>query len=125
MKKRFAQGYTLAEALITLAIIAMLASVFLPLVSAFKPDTTKIKWLQTYDAIVYVAGELVNNQSLFPSTRNVGGTMYDVSSAPFVGSGQLFCEKFNEALNAIGTPSCTTTDNYETTIPVFSFQYRF
>lgn len=122
MKKRFAQGYTLAEALITLAIIAMLASVFLPLVSAFKPDTTKIKWIQTYDAIVYVSAELVNNQTLFPSIKDVGGTMYDVSSAPFVGSGQRFCEKFNEALNAIGTPSCTTTDNYETTTSSFNIR---
>ena len=64
------KGYTLSEVLIAVTIIGIVAATILPLVNRIKPDDTKIKYLQTYDAINKVITDLVNNRSYFPVYNN-------------------------------------------------------
>ncbi len=59
-------GYTLAEALIALAVVGIIAAVMLPLVSKYKPDTTKVLYLRTYDAISRTIAEFSSNVKMFP-----------------------------------------------------------
>lgn len=49
MKKH---GFTLAEALIALGIVGVIAALALPMVNKVKPDPIKVTYLKTYDSIV-------------------------------------------------------------------------
>lgn len=64
MMKRF--GYTLAEALIALAIVGVVAALTLPMVNKFMPDTNKVTYLKTYDSIVEAVHQMATNTKLYP-----------------------------------------------------------
>ncbi len=55
------KGYTLAEVLIALGIVGVLAAVMLPMVNKYKPDTTKVLYLNTYDALAETISAAANN----------------------------------------------------------------
>lgn len=81
MKKKF--GYTLAEVLIALTIIGILAAVSLPLVNKYSPDTAKIKYLKTYDTIREVVPIIVASNTFYPREDNLdfqGNPLLNVAS---------------------------------------------
>ena len=63
MKKN---GFTLAEVLITLGIIGVIAALVGPTISKVKPDENKIMYLKTYDALSSIISGLASNSSIFP-----------------------------------------------------------
>lgn len=71
MKK---QGYTLAEVLITLGIIGILAAIMIPLANKFRPDSTKVAYLTTYDSLVTALDGIINNEDIYPTVS--GGRDY-------------------------------------------------
>ncbi len=66
MKQR---AYTLAEVLIAVGIIGVLAAVMLPMVNKYKPDTTKILYLNTYDALAESISSAANNDAYYVKTK--------------------------------------------------------
>ena len=64
MKRR---GYTLAEALIALTVIGVIAALVAPMANKFKPDTNKVMFLKTYDAIAQATREMASNTQFYPS----------------------------------------------------------
>lgn len=70
--KRFA--YTLAEALIALAIIAVIAAITLPMANKFMPDGTKVLYLKAYDSLMTITHGIAANTQIYP-TKNEGGTI--------------------------------------------------
>ena len=66
MKTMHKKGYTLAEALIALGVIGVLAALMLPMINKIKPDTTKISYLRVYDAINEAVDIMINNQMVYP-----------------------------------------------------------
>ena len=75
------KGFTLAEALIALVIISVVAALALPLVNKFKPDVNKILFLKTYDALVESVNYLSGNEKLYPILDEKTGLSY--LKAPF------------------------------------------
>ena len=73
MKKR---GYTLAEALIALTVIGIIAALVAPMANKFKPDTNKVMFLKTYDAIAQATREMASNTQFYP-TNNFNGNAND------------------------------------------------
>lgn len=67
--KRFA--YTLAEALIALAIIAVIAAITLPMANKFMPDGTKVLYLKAYDSLMTMTQSIAANPQIYP-TNNEG-----------------------------------------------------
>lgn len=65
MKKN---GYTLAEALIALGIVGVVAALMLPLMNKYKPDADKALFVRTYDSIVDATGSLVEDETIYPHT---------------------------------------------------------
>lgn len=59
-------GYTLAEILIAVAIVGVVAGLLLPLMGKSKPDANKIQFLKVYDSIVEVTNRISNDEELFP-----------------------------------------------------------
>ena len=64
MKK---QGFTLAEALITVGIIGVVAALILPAVNNLRPDQNKVLYLKAHDALGYALHNLASNSKLFPA----------------------------------------------------------
>ena len=77
MKK---QGYTLAEILICLGIIGMLAAILLPLANKYKPDGIKATYVKTYYTLVETIREIASNQAIYPLTDS--NFTYSYNKAP-------------------------------------------
>ncbi len=75
-------GYTLAEVLVCLCIIGVLAAILLPLANKFKPDSTKAIYVKTYDALVTLTRDIASNPVLYPLTYEDGNKIIDYSKAP-------------------------------------------
>ena len=76
MKK---QGFTLAEALITVGIIGVVAALILPAVNNLKPDQNKVLYLKAHDALGYALHGLASNSKLFPAYIQAN----DISAAEY------------------------------------------
>ncbi len=68
MKRR---AYTLAEVLIALGIVGILAAVMLPMINKYKPDTTKVLYLNTYDALAESISDMASNGSYYVKDNGV------------------------------------------------------
>ena len=64
MKKSL--GYTLAEVLISIAVVGLIAAVLMPLINKYRPDTTKILYLKTYDSLITTINTLANSPKFYP-----------------------------------------------------------
>ncbi|MBO5738508.1 type II secretion system protein [bacterium] len=63
MKKN---GFTLAETVITMAVIGVVAAISLPLINSFRIDENKVLFLRTYDAIVEATQMIISNSEMYP-----------------------------------------------------------
>ena len=67
MKQR---GFTLAEVLIALCIIGVIAAITMPMVNKFRPDKTKVLYLHSYDSLTLAVGDIANNTEIYPEIGN-------------------------------------------------------
>ncbi len=103
MKKSF----TLSEALITLAIISVLAAILIPVINNVRPDKDKI----TYKKALYSMQSAVSNamdSTLYTMAANSAAYWKD----DMVGDSD-FCLAVAEALNTSGTVDCESTSSYD------------
>lgn len=63
---RIEKAFTLAEVMITMAILGVLASILLPAVSKMRPNENKTLFKKAYYVAERMVGELVNDDSLYP-----------------------------------------------------------
>ena len=103
MKKAF----TLSEALITLAIIGVLAAILIPVIDSARPDKDKI----TYKKAMYSMQGAVSNA--------MDSTVYSVAanSAAYWQDTMVdaddFCTAVADQLNTAGAVNCSSTSSYE------------
>lgn len=127
MKKAF----TLAETLVVLAIIGVLAAILLKAVKDLQPDREKIMFKKAYQLTERVVGELVNDESIYPYDPDAIG-FYNTASADVEGTTtsyageskfcQFFARKLNTFSNAVwdgANKRCTfdTTDGISWIVP--------
>ena len=74
------KGYTLAEVLICVGIIWLLAAVLVPLANKYKPDATKAMYVKTYNALTETIREISTNQNLYSMVSADG--KYNYNKAP-------------------------------------------
>ena len=102
MKKAF----TLSEALITLAILGVLAAILIPVIDSARPDKDKI----TYKKALYTMQGAVSNA--------MDSTVYSVAanSAAYWKDENIgeedFCRSIADSLNIAGRIKCGTSDGY-------------
>ena len=78
--KKFA--FTLAEVLITLGIIGIIAAVAAPAIASAKPDADKMLYLKFYNHIAQTIQDLASNPAIFAPMFNDNGTLRNVSKEP-------------------------------------------
>ena len=103
MKKAF----TLSEALVTLAILGVLAAILIPVVSNVRPDKDKV----TYKKALYTMQNAVSNamdSTTYTMAANSAAYWKDVN----VGE-EDFCRAISDSLNIAGAVDCTGPSSYE------------
>ena len=103
MKKAF----TLSEALITLAIIGVLAAILIPVIDSARPDKDKI----TYKKAMYSMQGAISN-AMDSTVYSVAANSAAYWKDDMVGT-NAFCESLAEELNTAGAVNCTSTSSYE------------
>ncbi|MEE3348433.1 MAG: type II secretion system protein [Candidatus Gastranaerophilaceae bacterium] len=107
------KAFTLAEVMITLAVLGILASIILPAVSRIRPNKSKAMFKKAYYVAERMVYELVNDQDLYPSngsyvgfdntaTASYLGIEYptnNTGSSANAGEGAKFCQLFARKLN--------------------------
>lgn len=63
-------GYTLAEIIIAIGVVAIIAAVMLPLANKMKPDKEKVMYLSVYDSIHQAFDVISSNPRVFPTEQN-------------------------------------------------------
>ena len=102
LAKSLIKAYTLAEVLITLVIVAIIAVVLAPLANKMRPDSKKVTYLKSYDALVNAVQKATKNSSLYspyyrPSQAvNPDNRVYNVSHYPLINTQEPKKAPFND-----------------------------
>jgi len=93
------KGFTLAETLITMAIIGIIMALSIPVVIQSTNDTDLL-FKKAYNTVETTVGEMINDTALYPSG--------DLRTR--IGSVGIFCSDFLDKINTVGTISCGKND---------------
>lgn len=117
------KGFTLAEVLITLAVVGVLASLLIPSLKGLTPDKNKVMFKKAYSTLENVISTLVSDETYYPSSET--GTNTDDSttvskgfnftlkdSTPSYYTSNKFCYLLTNALNTLGTVTCPAYSAY-------------
>ncbi|MBE7710596.1 MAG: type II secretion system protein [Cyanobacteria bacterium SIG31] len=79
------KGYTLAEVLVALGIVSVIAALTLPLINKYKPDTNKVMYLKAYDSLVEVTQKIVESSNLYNLALEFGNDRtYNLQKYPLL-----------------------------------------
>ncbi len=123
MKLKNKKAFTLAELMVCLLLISVLATILLPAIIQNKPNKNKVMFRKAYYIIERVVSELINDDDLYPTNEelNVSGfaNTAEVTYAGETYSGQSkFCGLFFEKVNTTtGTPRCTSAGETPSAVP--------
>lgn len=138
------KGYTLAEVLVVMALLGILASILLPAVSSIQPNRDKMMFKKAYHVAERIVYELVNDDALYPSKDGLYSGFDNLETANYNGQGYSgntkFCSLFAQKVNTtedVGTcsstavtpagngtftnPTFTTTDGIAWYMPISNF----
>ena len=74
MKTKFLKSaFTLAEVLVCLAVLSVLATILIPTLGQFKPNKTKTMFKKTYQVAERIIYEMVNDNELYPDVDGIYG----------------------------------------------------
>lgn len=123
------KAFTLAEALIALAIVAIVAGIMASMINRFKPDANKVIYLRNYDALVEVVKHLTNSTAFYPLYNSVEDRiayrgviynnypLYNTVEVEVNGTGvsgtQKFCELLAASLNVNPDSVACGNDNLD------------
>ena len=67
IKKSSKLGFTMAEMMVCLSVIAVIATILIPTIAALRPDKEKTMFKKAYQITERVVSELVNDPDLYPN----------------------------------------------------------
>lgn len=119
-------AFSLAETLIAVLIIGVLAAILIPAVSKLSPDKSKVVLRKAYTNLAQAVTTMINDDVNYPggqvdTTTNVPrGFNYTTPTSN--GSTNKFCYFLADLLNTVGTTHCpdTSATGMITTNPIFT-----
>lgn len=129
------KAFTLAEILIVLCVIGVLATIMLTSLSGMSPDKTKILYKKAYQVTERTVGELVNDEEFYSydqnriGFRNTDKVYWPGSTTETFENNSKFCRLFARKLNTMGDLDTTTgggcafttSDNMRWYVPFTAF----
>jgi len=113
-------GYTLAEVLIVLALLGIIASILLPAVAGVRPNRDKSMFRKAYHVAERIVYELVNDDDLYSTAEGTKLGLDNTNSVSYNGetfgsndittdaAKQKFCLLFSKKVNIVeNTARCT------------------
>lgn len=99
------KGFTLAETLITLILIGVLATITLPIIKRYSPNKPHLLFRKVYYTASNIISELVNDYEIYPEIAGGVGYLANTEEIPYQGGNYggvtKFCELFLSRLNTI------------------------
>lgn len=125
----FKKAFTLAETLITLIIVGVIAATVTPIIMSAIPNTNKVKFKKAYSVTETAITNMINNDIIYPASAILtagDGLDYEQgfnnTAAIPNGNGAVtpninkFCYYMADQMNIIGQSNCPTADAI-TTVP--------
>ena len=120
--KKTKSGYTLAEVLIVMIVIGIIAAILMPMFGNLRPNQEQVMLKKAY----YLAGrnvtELVNDDEFYAETdKEATSGFANTANVRYkgvdYGGNEKFCKLFAEKMNLKGGYSCSSNLNYATSMP--------
>lgn len=129
-------GFTLAELMVCLAIISVIATLLMPAINKLRPNKNKVMFKKAYYLTERIVSELVNDEESYPFVEDKVGfdntSEVEFNDIAYSGNSK-FCKLFALKLNTLSedanctggasweNPSFTTTDGVKWILPVTDF----
>lgn len=126
------KGFSLAEVLVAIAIVGVLAIIVIPLLTKDNPSRNKVIYRKAYNSLAQIVLNMINDDVAYPATQ------FDNSSPPVPqgfhyttaitngnGTTNKFCFYLSNQLNTVGNITCPTTSDPAAaaniaTVPIFT-----
>ncbi len=133
--RKTTNGFTLAELMVCLALIAIIATLLMPAINKLRPNKSKVMYKKAYYLTERIVSELVNDEESYPFVEDKVGfdntSSVEFNDTTYTGNTK-FCELFALKLNTLsGTANCaaadwdnpsfTTTDGVKWILPITDF----
>lgn len=106
-------GFTLAEVMITLGVIGIMAALMIPAITNTAPSQNKVLFRKAYSTMEKVVSALSNDSTNYPTTNQTtaDGTfkIFNNTTATTNGSTDKFCYFFADMLNTVGNTACPSS----------------
>lgn len=104
------KAFTMAEVMVVMAVLGILAAVMIPTIIKIRPNQNKIMFKKAYYVTERVVNELVNDDALYADTDTLRPGFLNEDAPtdfPTISSVTKFCKLFANKLNTMGTPDCS------------------
>lgn len=113
-------GFTLAEVLVSLGLLSVLAAILLPYLGSAAPSNKKVLIKKAYATLYQASYRISNDPDIYPITsytlgsgRMMRGLNYTIANGVQAAVSPVpnkFCFNLSEQLNILGTASCIAAD---------------
>lgn len=110
------KGFTLAEVLVTLGVVGVLAAILTPAVFKVTPSKSKVLFRKSYNILQQSISMIINDDKTYPADQVTGSPatqlgfnyVYDPSNSttPTYYTNNKFCTFLTDSLNVVGTATC-------------------
>lgn len=113
MKKNIKNGFSLGEMTITVAVVAFLAVILLPMLKGMQPNQEQIMFKKAYSLAERIIYEMINDEDMYPEPNDpamesyFGNTETVTIKGETYGASTKFCKLFASKLNRASAVSCS------------------